>query len=318
MAVYFHLPDFRNNYPLNMLIVNMLKKYPNYFREGLHIASIYGEFPTSLWNGGRFNGDDQCDATYIKEVIKHVNAAGLPIRYTFTNPLLTEKDLADPYCNFCMEAAHNGKNEVLVVSSLLENYIRTHYPHYKINSSTCKELRHIDQINEELTNDYHLVVLDYNLNNQFELLSQILYKDKCELLVNACCIPNCERRGMHYEDIAKRQRLCLENRQLPPHKQKTMPAWYCKYGEVNTIYQLQNYPTYISPDAIWETYAPMGFKHFKIEGRTANLFALIDTYCHYLMKPQYRNEGRLLLLSNLEANKVLRVTKPTPKPFIMP
>ena len=36
------------------------------------------------------------------------------------------------------------------------------YPKFKINSSTCKEIRNIDSLNEELKKDYNLVVLDYN------------------------------------------------------------------------------------------------------------------------------------------------------------
>lgn len=125
------------------------------------------------------------------------------MRYTYTNPLLTREDLSDAYCNFCMKAADNGMNEVLVVSDILEEYIRKNYPGYKINSSTCKELKELDAINEELDKDYQLVVLDYNMNNQFELLEKIKRKDKCEILVNACCIPNCPRRAEHYRTIAK-------------------------------------------------------------------------------------------------------------------
>ena len=48
----------------------------------------------------------------------------------------------------------------------------------------------------------------------------------------------------------------------------------------------------------------------KIEGRTANLFQLIDTYCLYFMKPERREEGRLLLISNLEKSKVITINKP--------
>lgn len=310
MAVRFHLPGFRNNFPLNMLLLEMMKKFPAFFREGIEIASLFGEFPTSLWNGGRYGGDDQCDAAYIKQVIKHVNAQGIAIRYTFTNPDITEADLSDPYCNFCMKAADNGKNEVLVVSPILEQYIRREYPGYTVNSSTCKEIRSVEGLDAELEKDYGLVVLDYNLNNQFELLGKIKDKARCEILVNSCCIPDCPRRGEHYRFIAKQQRTCLANRCLPPDKKKPVPAWRCSYGEQNSLSKYKEYPTHISPDAIWETYVPMGFSNFKIEGRTANLFSMIDTYCYYFVKPEYRDEARLLLAANLEANKVITVHKP--------
>ncbi len=308
MAVKFHLPGLRYNYPLNMLLVSMLKQYPDFFREGVEIASFFGEFPTSLWNGGRYSSD-QCDAVFIQNVIKNINGQGIPVRFTYTNPLLNEHDLADPYCNFCMKAADNGMNEVLVVSPILEEYIRREYPNFKINSSTCKEIRDTETLNAELEKDYHLVVLDYNMNNQFDLLSQIQHKDKVEILVNACCIPNCPRRGEHYRTIAKQERIDLQNRKLPEGKKIPMPVWHCEH-EGNSIYEIQGYSTFISPEAIWEKYVPMGYSHFKIEGRTANLFRLVDTYCFYLMKPEKKDEARLLLLENLEKSRVVSVNKP--------
>ena len=43
-----------------------------------------------------------------------------------------------------MKVADNGMNEVLVVSPILEEYIRKNYPGYKVNSSTCKAIKDID------------------------------------------------------------------------------------------------------------------------------------------------------------------------------
>ena len=174
MSVKFHLPGLRHNYPLNMLLVSLYEKQPEVFREGVKIASFFGEFPLSLWNGGRYSRGDQCEVGFIKGVIKNINEHGIPIRYTYTNPTITEEDLSDSYCNFCMKAADNGMNEVLVVSPILEKYIRENYPGFKINSSTCKEIRDIDSLNAELEKDYALVVLDYNLNNQFDILEKMI------------------------------------------------------------------------------------------------------------------------------------------------
>lgn len=310
MAVRFHLPGLRYNYPLNMLMLSMTKTYPHYFREGVEIASFFGEFPTSRWNGGRYSGDDQCDAAFVRAVVATINRAGIPVRYTYTNPLINEADLQDAYCNFCMKAADNGMNEVLVFSPLLEAYIRERYPRFKINSSTCKEIRSVAALNEELEKDYSLVVLDYNFNNQFELLEQVRHREKCEILVNACCVPNCPRRGAHYRAIADMQRVALKNRSHPEGSKIPVPQWRCEYGENASLYTIRDYPTFISADDIWEKYVPMGFENFKIEGRTANLFSLVDTYCYYLMKPEYKDEGRLMLMINLENSKVIKVNRP--------
>ena len=155
-----------------------------------------------------------------------------------------------------------------------------------------------------------MVVLDYNLNNKFEILKNIKKKEKCEILVNACCIPNCARRGEHYQCIAKQQNIALQNRKIKSDKKIPSPGWYCEYGDKNSFYTIQEYETFISADDIWEKYVPMGYTHFKIEGRTANLFNLIDTYCHYLIKPEFKDHARFLLLTNLEQSKMIIVNKP--------
>lgn len=316
MEVNFHLPGIRQNLPLNMLIVDLLKKKPEMFREGIKIASFFGEFPTSLWAGGRPSNYDQCDNNYIKGVVKSVNSLGIPVRYTYTNMLLNEHDCLDPYCNYCMKVGDNGMNEVMIFSPILEEYIRKTYPSYKLNSSTCKELRTIELVNEELKKPYYLVVLDYNFNNKFEELEKIEDKGRCEILVNTLCTPNCPRRGTHYENIAKNQRIMLKNRTLPQDKQIPLEHWYCEYGEFNCIHTIQGYSTYISPEAIWEKYVPMGFHHFKIEGRTANLFSIVETYVHYLIKPERQGEARILLLNNLKSNKVITVNHPRPARWV--
>ena len=248
-----------------------------------------------MWNGGRPSNYDQCDASYVKNVIKAVNAKGIPVRYTYTNMLLTEEDLQDPYCNFCMKAGDNGMNEVMIFSPILEKYIRENYPGYKLNSSTCKEIRDINLVNEELKKDYYLVVLDYNFNNKFEELKKIEDKARCEILVNTLCIPNCPRRGKHYENIAKNQRIILKNRKMPADKQIPLEHWYCEYGEFNCVHTIQGYSTYISPEDIWDKYVPMGFNNFKIEGRTMHPLNVIESYVYYMAKPEYKDIVRLKL-----------------------
>lgn len=309
----FHLPGLRYNYPLNMFWVSLLEEHPEFFREGVEIGSFFGVFPTALWNGGRLTpAYDQCDATFVKNVISHVNEKGIPVRYTFTNPLLNEHDCEDPYCNFLMESANNGMNEVIVFSPILEKYLREKYPNFAYNSSTCKEIRDVDELNKEMEQPYKYVVLDFNFNNKWDILDKIERKDKLEVLVNALCEPGCKRRGEHYRQIGKDQKTILLNRTLPTDKQITIKHWHCDYGEFNCVHTIQDYPTFISPQDIWEKYIPAGINNFKIEGRTGNIFSLIDTYCFFMLKPECVGEARLLLIRNLQKAHVINVTQPRP------
>ncbi|HEX9058971.1 MAG TPA: hypothetical protein VF941_02185, partial [Clostridia bacterium] len=156
MSIKFHLPDFVEHFELNLLIYEVMKAKPEFFRPDITIGSVYGTFPTSLWNGGRTFGGGTLDRNYMAEIIKQFNSRGIPCRFTFTNPLIKEEHLSDTFCNMCLRMAHNGMNEVVVVSPVLEAYIRRHYPKYKIVSSICKQLEDVEGIKEELEKDYRL------------------------------------------------------------------------------------------------------------------------------------------------------------------
>jgi collagenase-like PrtC family protease len=245
----------------------------------------------------------------MRDVVKKFNGLGVPIRYTFTNPMLEKEHLSDEYCNFCLQIADNGMNEVTVFSPLLEEYIRKNYPSYKIVSSTCKELRTIEEVNAELEKDYKMVVLDYNWNNRFEELDKIKpeYRDRCEILVNAACIPDCKRRGEHYRTIGLNSINCCNA--MKNHTTYEPIPFECKYGSDNVIFTIQDYSTYVKPDDVYGKYAEMGFKHFKIEGRTGPIFGNMESYLHYMAPPETRDETRLALLFRMEDNGVVAVRR---------
>lgn len=82
----------------------------------------------------------------------------------------------------------------------------------------------------------------------------------------------------------------------------------CKCMERN-IFQIKKLSTHITPDDIWEKYVPMGFSQFKIEGRTLDIFNLMEHYLYYMIKPECKEESRFMLLKQLRANKVITVNE---------
>ena len=269
MKVRFHLPDFASQFKFNLVFVTMLKNCPQFFREGVEIASIYGTFPQSIWNGGR-TVPGRCGLDFAEAVIKTMNKHGVPLRFTFTNPVVEEKHLGDKFCNDVLKLADNGMNEVIVNSPLLEDYIRTTYPNYKITSSTCKRITDPEKLKEELEKDYSIVVLDYDFNNQFDILEKLPQKEKMEILVNACCDAACPRRTEHYRILGMQQIAVCEHMAKNTNERLNLrdygvPEMYCKCAD-RTILDVKKLKNYISPDDIWEKYVPMGFNQFKIEG----------------------------------------------------
>lgn len=312
MRVRFHLPDFSGRFKLNLLFADMLKNFPHYFREGVEIASFYGVFPPSMWNGGRTQGG-VCDPNYVKAVIKAFNDRGIPLRFTFTNPVLEKKHLNDPFCNMVLNLANNGLNEAIVVSPLLEDYIRKNFPNYKLTSSTCKRITDPEKLEEELSKDYSIVVVDYDLNNKFDILEKLPRKQDCELLVNACCEPGCPMRSEHYRTIGVMQIAYNEhirdNPNVPfnPNKFDKRNLEGCRFAQRGT-FEIRKLSTHISPDDIWEKYVPMGFEQFKIEGRTSSNLNIAETYMYYMAKPEYRDEARFNLLKAMENTGALQFT----------
>lgn len=294
MSIKYHIPDFLRHFKLNMILADYMRKYPDRFYDDVKIGSVYGTFPTSLWNGGRYF-EGKTDDRVIAAVIQQFNARGIPLRFTFTNPLLKKEHLSDEFCNKVLKMADNGMNEVIVFSPLLEEYIRKHYPRYKLTSSTCKQITDENELKAELEKDYSLVVLDYNHNNNFELLERLPHKEKLELLINACCTPNCPRRAEHYRSIGEAHIKYAEFRKKHPNAPFKGDDFYCEQMKRH-LYDTVQYSTHITPESIYNRYVPMGYENFKIEGRSVPDINVLENYVYYMAKPEHRDRVRLEMM----------------------
>lgn len=307
----FHLPGLTENFRLNMVLITMFENCPQYFRDGVEIASCYGAFSPSLWAGGRAMTGGVNSPDQIKTTILALNERGIPLRFTFTNPLIRTQDLADPYCNMVMQLAANGMNEVIVNSDILEDYIREMYPMYKITSSTCKRITDPEKLHDELNKDYSLVVVDYDFNNKWDVLNKLPNKEKCEFLINSNCFPNCPKRVKEYETVGlhhiQYNQYLHENSSEPFKMTEALDEYFSCPAARRLPFEARKLPHHISPDAIWNEYMPAGFNQFKIQGRGAGKLRVIESYMYYLIKPECRDEARFMFMHNLERNGVVKI-----------
>lgn len=275
---YFHLPGIFEFYDFYSHFLFLFFNDRGKFNDWAEIGSIFGAPRDSLWSGGRnkISMDDTENS-----VRKLMFATGVSCRLTFTNSLLIEDHLLDAHCNETLKKFYHSNNGVIVCSDLLEEYIRKNYPLYKIISSTTKCIRDKKEVLAELEKDYETVVLDYNFNKDFNFLKSLPNKEKCELLINAVCVPHCPRRKQHYELISK----------IALHQEQEQDFFQCDASR-NLFYQAMQSPLFISKDDIQNVYIPMGFQHFKIEGRTTQIDDLIEILLYYLVKPEYQIEIR--------------------------
>jgi len=271
--VYWHLPGFCYFRILNQFVINLMKDYPDKFIEGYKIGSVYGSFPGAIWNGGRTVFGVTCK-TDMKKIIDTYNAQGVPVRFTWTNSLLEEKHVYDTYCNLIMEQADNGMNQVLVNRPVLEEYIAKTYPNFKRISSTTKRIVDLEGIQKELEKDYYLVVLDYDMNHNQEVLEALQPQaDRIEILVNEICYPGCPKRSEHY--------LCESRLQLEYDYHSAFP---CPNKTTQRKFsECKDRPSFISKEEI-KDYIDRGYVNFKIVGRGMPMEFVKESYLYYLVK----------------------------------
>ncbi len=312
MNARFHIPDFWKHGDLNLYLIDKIKEHPEYFYDGIEIASCFGCFAPALWNGGRTVGGTT-PSGQIEATIEGFNSRGVPIRYTFTNPTLTEEDLKDVFCNRICRLAENGLNEIIVNAPFLEEYVRRKYPKYPLVSSTVKQIEDYDELMKEFEKDYKLVVLDYNWNNDFEKLEKIPreLRARCEILINPYCTPHCQRRREHYQVLGRCQRRVVEQNekmisqigrrsrtpvQPPENPLQEAIDFNCPNPGFN-FYQITHYSTFVKQEDVYGRYLDMGFNNFKIEGRVLEPANVIESYVYYMVKPEYRDKLRLDMLT---------------------
>lgn len=260
------------------MIINLMKDYPEKFREGYRIGSVYGTFPGAIWNGGRavFGITGKND---IENILKIYNSREIPVRFTWTNSLLEEKHLQDTYCNLIMRLADNGLNQVLVNTPVLEEYLRREYPDFKRISSTTKRITGVDGVLEELQKDYFLVVLDYDLNHNGEALKKLEpHAGRIEILVNEVCYPGCAYRAEHYKQQSRMQLEFDVNTAFPcPNKTQQRSFAEC-----------MKRPAFISNEEIG-SYIDRGFVNFKIAGRGMPVEYAKESCLYFLVKDDCRD-----------------------------
>ena len=281
-TIKFNLPGLYEHHKLNLFFMHYLATAPYMFNDGISIASVFGNFPFCIWDGGRnFMHYKQSNKEEIQAFCADIANFNAAPRLIFTNPAIQKEDLDDRFCNQVLKIASQYKGEVVINSDLMKEYIKTNYPNMKIISSTTKRISNPKKSLEEIENgDYFQVCIDYDLNKNMEFLESIPkeYRHKVEILVNAICPSNCKFRKQHYVETGKAHLSYL--------KHNYSVANYCFIGnEMNHPDKLGK-GNNLSFDDI-KKYNEMGFQYFKLEGRTLGSGVVFANYLYYLVKPEY-------------------------------
>lgn len=278
---YYHLPGLFEFYELYRVFLPLYRTHREYFYDWCRIGTIYGAPPDCIWGGGRIGSGD-CAA---QEPLALTREYGVSARLTFSNSLLREEHLTDQKCNaLCrlFSESDGPQNGVIIHSELLLRYLRERYPKLYFVSSTTKVLTAFPQFQAELARDeFRFVVPDFRLNRAFDRLNALpeAAKDKVELLCNECCWFGCKERSACYEAVSRK------------NLGEAAPEHICAAPDAAGGYRfskaMEN-PGFIGVEAIRRIYMPMGFSHFKIEGRSLGSALILEFLLHYLTKPEYQ------------------------------
>lgn len=279
-AIY-HLPGLFEFYELYRVFLPLYREHREYFYDWCEIGSIYGAPADCIWGGGRVGFGDNNP----KDVINLVNEYEISPRLTFSNSLLEPEHLQDKRCNSLCDLLANSsvaKAGVIVHSDLLCDYIKDKYPELYLVSSTTKVLTKFEDFRKELDRaDFKYVVPDFRLNKNIDdlrILSQE-QKDKIEFLCNECCYFGCADREKCYENVSAKS-LGLD---CPDHVCRAPGS----EGGYRFSKAMTN-PGFIGIEDILNTYVPMGFQNFKIEGRSLGSAVILEFLLYYMTKPEYQ------------------------------
>lgn len=277
----YHLPGLFEFYELYAAFLPLYRTHREYFYDWCDIGSIYGAPFGCLWGGGRVSSGT-CGA---RDVLALMREYGISARLTFSNSLLREEHLKDKTCNaLCRLFSESGtvQNGVIVHSELLLDHLKVAYPQLYFVSSTTKVLTDFSQLRRELERpEFSYVVPDFRLNKTFASLNTLpqALKDKVEFLCNECCSFGCKDRRACYEAVSRKNL----GEAAPEHHCKAPDA---KYGY--RFSRAMENPGFIGIADIQNTYLPMGFSNFKIEGRGLGSALILEFLLYYLTKPDYQ------------------------------
>jgi len=212
---------------------------------------------------------------------------GIKLRHTYTNSQLTENIFQDYRSLQWTEACHKEGNSIILVDPKLKDFLHEKFPLYNFVWSTSLCCKNIDLINERSKND--MVVLDYTLNHS-DIFDKLEHPENIEIMLSEACPDECPYRYSHYQ---------VESRFILNEEKDRDLILTCEHPKLRhpTFYDyLEKNKATLTVEQINELHNKYGLINFKIAGRDYDEVTYIESLMYYLVKPEYRDYLRQLLL----------------------
>lgn len=274
--INYTLPDFTVGLKRNLVFAQLMRDCPQFFFDDVRIQSVYGCFPGCIVNGGRAFVREPYSARQIEATFEALDGQGIAARLTFTNMLVEERHLEDPYFNLILDAAADHGAGVIVCSDLVDAYVRARHPRMERTLSTTREILDAAELNRAL-GAFDLVVLNYNKNKDLPFLDQVEHPERLEVMANELCNPGCPHRNEHYLHNSRDQLAgtVTEFRR-------------CDLGGKDFFKLAPTSPTILTNDDVRTLHGRYGVPRFKIVGRGVAPDVNLESYLYYLVRPEHR------------------------------
>ena len=272
----YTLPDFTVGLKRNLVFAQLMRDCPQFFFDDVRIQSVYGCFPGCIVNGGRAFVREPYSARQIEATFEALDGQGIAARLTFTNMLVEERHLEDPYFNLILDAAADHGAGVIVYSDLVDAYVRARHPRMERTLSTTREILDAAELNCAL-GAFDLVVLNYNKNKDLPFLDQVEHPERIEVMANELCNPGCPHRNEHYLHNSRDQLAgtVTEFRR-------------CDLSGKDFFKLAPTSPTILTNDDVRTLHGRYGVPRFKIVGRGVAPDVNLESYLYYLVRPEHR------------------------------
>lgn len=269
-----------------------------FYEIGCGIKYAFGSV-SSIMAGGRIP-PMELDANEAIKIMDWHLQNGIACRLTLSNPHLTEKDIKEDSINAeLMEwldrhRLPDARNGIILSSDVLAEWIRSKYPNLDVVLSILrpayetgygKDKDTLEWYSERLESDlYDIVVVNGAKLYEDGFMEALPLKDKVELIACHDCVRNCPRAKAHYEGMLACSLALHKGDQASASSAQARCASIledCRLWKRRHPMETAAY----AEDEIRKL-AAMGYRHFKLAGRTASDEKFKSNLCHYV----YRHE----------------------------
>lgn len=274
----------------------------NYFLSEYNLPykfEVFDSNPTK-WAGGRILSRP---VSNWKAILRFYQRAGIPFYFTFSAHEITKWDLDDPFGNEMLSYSKKGDG-VIITNPRLEAYIRSNYSHLKVCYSVINSWlddvanlpdRRVIRYYNRACEQYDKVVILPEFNRNKNIL-QNLCRDKIEILVNETCNYKCKVKVPHYYALMQESKFRIDNPDKPLPRELFFPC--PKSGKAFELF-LDNHEI--------DQMLDIGFKYFKIQGRTdpSSDFVL---YLNNYLRVNTHNRKKFGFLHKRKVNKINNIS----------